>query len=451
VDVETRLRDGVRWVESDKGARWAFRAAMVGAVLVLYIVGRHQWFIRDDWAFIFTRERVHQASGLDTMLFMAQDGHWMTGPILIFRGLHAVFGVGSYWPYMIPMMACHLGTAVMIRVLCLRVGVSAWTATILATMFAVFGSGWENIVFAIQLTYNMSLLGFLVHLWLIDHDGPPDWRDWVGVGVGLIAVSSSGFGAFIILGTLVFMVMRRRWRAAAIATVPTTLSLGWWWLFWGQDPAGDALQSSVGNVPAYVDRGFIAVFHALTTPDTLVGVAMLATLAVTLWRQRDARSHDLLLALGVTSVTIYIGLGLQRSGFGVDTAANSRYVYMVAALLIPAFGIAVDLLARLAPAAQRAGQLLLIAAIGMNISALRSNGNDWANRANAERNILELVATSPATATAPKDLSPLPDFSPDVQIRDIAELVADGAIQPRPVSTPAEQSLVDKALNHSTP
>jgi hypothetical protein len=297
----------------------------------------------------------------------------------------------------------------------------------------------------------MSLLGFLVHLWLIDHDGPPDWRDWVGVGVGLVAVSSSGFGAFIILGTLVFMVMRRRWRAAAIATVPTTLALGWWWLFWGQDPAGDALQSSVGNVPAYVDRGFIAVFHALTTPDTLVGVAMLATLAVTLWRQRDARAHDLLLALGVTAVTIYIGLGLQRSGFGVDTAANSRYVYMVAALLIPAFGIAVDLLARLAPAAQRAGQLLLVAAIGMNISALRSNGNEWAHRANAERNILELVATSPTAATVGQDLSPLPDFSPDVQIRDIAELVADGAIQPRPVSTPAEQSLVDKALNHTAP
>jgi hypothetical protein len=247
------------------------------------------------------------------------------------------------------------------------------------------------------------------------------------------------------------MVVRRRWKAAAIATVPTTLALGWWWLFWGHDPAGDALHSSVGNVPAYVDRGFIAVFHALTTPDTLVGVAMLATLAVTLWRQRDARSHDLLLALGITSVTIYIGLGLQRGGFGVDTAANSRYVYMVAALLIPAFGIAVDLLARLAPAAQRAGQLLLIAAIGMNISALRSNGNEWANRANAERNILELVAASPATATVGHDVSPLPDFSPDVQVRDIAELVADGAIQPRSASTPAEQSLVDKALDHAAP
>ena len=48
--------------------------------IVLYVGGRNQWFIRDDWAFLFTREKVHQASGLDDMLFQAQDGHWMTIP-----------------------------------------------------------------------------------------------------------------------------------------------------------------------------------------------------------------------------------------------------------------------------------------------------------------------------------------------------------------------------------
>ena len=85
------------------------------------------------------------------MLFTAQDGHWMTGPILIFRGIHAIFGTGSYWPYLIPTMACHLGIVVLVRQLMLRVGVAQWTATILAGMLAVFGSGWENIVFAIQL------------------------------------------------------------------------------------------------------------------------------------------------------------------------------------------------------------------------------------------------------------------------------------------------------------
>ena len=93
-----------------------------------------------------------------------------------------------------------------------------WLATILAGTLALFGSGWENIVFAIQLTYNLSLLGFLVHLALIDHDGPPDHRDGLGVIAGLVAVSSSGFGPFFVVGTLAFTLLRSRWTAAAIAT-----------------------------------------------------------------------------------------------------------------------------------------------------------------------------------------------------------------------------------------
>ncbi|MEO7370602.1 MAG: hypothetical protein ABIZ69_07060, partial [Ilumatobacteraceae bacterium] len=199
MDVEARVRRDVAWAGSDDGARWAFLLVLAGSVLVMYAVGRNQWFIRDDWAFIFTREKVHQASGLDAMLFMAQDGHWMTGPILIYRAIHAAFGTGSYWPYLLPTMACHVGITVMIRKLSIRVGVTPWTATILAGTFAVFGSGWENIVFAIQLTYNLSLLGFLVHLSLIDHEGPPDRRDALGVLAGLIAISSSGFGPFFVV------------------------------------------------------------------------------------------------------------------------------------------------------------------------------------------------------------------------------------------------------------
>jgi hypothetical protein len=449
VDVEARVRRDIAWARSDDGARWAFRAALVGALLILYIVGRHQWFIRDDWAFILTREKVHQASGLDAMLFMAQDGHWMTGPILIFRAIHAAFGIGSYWPYMIPMMACHLAITVMLRKFCLRVGVSEWTATILAATFAVFGSGWENIVFAIQLTYNLSLLGFLVHIYLIDHDGPPNRRDALGVVAGLIAVSSSGFGPFFIVGTLMFTVIRRRWRAAVIATGPTIVASAWWWIVWGQDPAGKSSRS-LAQVPAYVNRGLTAVFQGVTATASLVGIALVATLAVTLWRRRDARAHDLLATLVVTAVLMYIGVGLERSGFGVETAANSRYVYMGAALLIPAFGIAVDQLARLGSPALWAGRLLLIGATAMNVGALRSNGDEWANRAAGERNLLGLVAASPVLSTVNPAVAPL-SFSPDVRIEDLPALIADGAIQPHPATTPAEQAQVDVALSQAPP
>ena len=449
MDVERRLRRGVAWAGSDDGARWAFRALLAGAVVLLYIVGRNQWFIRDDWAFVFTRERIHQNTGLADMLFIAQDGHWMTIPIVAYRIIHAIFGTGSYWPYLIPTMACHLGIAVLVRKLSLRVGVSPWTATILAGTLAVFGSGWENIVFAIQLVYNLSLLAFLAHLILIDHDGPPDRRDALGVVAGLVAVASSGFGPFFIVGTLLFMALRRRWKAAAIATIPTALASGWWWLFWGQDPAGGSSRS-LSQMPPYVNHGLSAVFQGLTATASLVGISMLATIALLLWRRRDSAAHDLMFSLAVTATLIYIGLGIERAGLGVETAANSRYVYVAAALLIPAFGIAVDQLGRIASPALWAGRLLLVAATAMNISALRSNGNDWANRAIAERNVLELVAASPALSTVEGGVAPLP-FSPDLRILDIPELIADGAIHPRAAATPTEQSAVDAALSQPVP
>ena len=449
MDVERRLRRGVAWAGSDDGARWAFRAVLAGAIVVLYLVGRNQWFIRDDWAFVFTRERIHQNTGLADMLFIAQDGHWMTIPIVAYRIIHAIFGTGSYWPYLIPTMACHLGIAVLVRKLSLRVGVSPWTATILAGTLAVFGSGWENIVFAIQLVYNLSLLAFLAHLILIDHDGPPDRRDALGVVAGLVAVASSGFGPFFIVGTLLFMALRRRWKAAAIATIPTALASGWWWLFWGQDPAGGSSRS-LSQMPPYVNRGLSAVFQGLTATASLVGISMLATIAILLWRRRDSAAHDLMFSLAVTATLIYIGLGIERAGLGVETAANSRYVYVAAALLIPAFGIAVDQLGRIASPALWAGRLLLVAATAMNISALRSNGNDWANRAIAERNVLELVAASPALSTVEGGVAPLP-FSPDLRILDIPELIADGAIHPHAAATPIEQSAVDAALSQPVP
>jgi hypothetical protein len=42
-------------------------------------------------------------------------------------------------------------------------------------------------------------------------------------------------------------------------------------------------------------------------------------------------------------------------------------------------------------------------------------------------------------------------FSPDLRIIDIPELIADGAIHPRPAATPAEQSAVDAALSQPVP
>ena len=86
----------------------------------------------------------------------------------------------------------------------------------------------------------------------------------------------------------------------------------------------------------------------------------------------------------------------------------------------------------------------------MNVGALKSNGDDWAARSAEERNLLELIAASPTTPAVDTPTSLLP-FSPDLDIGDLPELVADGAIHPRAAATPEEQALVAKALSQPAP
>ena len=85
--VERRGRTALAWAASDTGAIWAFRIALAISALVYWVVGRRQWFIRDDWAFLLSRQALRVTRGIDDWLLTAQDGHWMTPPLLIFRGL----------------------------------------------------------------------------------------------------------------------------------------------------------------------------------------------------------------------------------------------------------------------------------------------------------------------------------------------------------------------------
>ena len=222
--LEARGRTALARVAGDTGAEWAFRVALVVSAVVFWVVGRRQWFIRDDWAFLLSRQALRATRGIDDWLLTAQDGHWMTPPLLVFRGLQNVFGMGSYWPYLTVNLALHVGAVLLVRVLCRRWGVSPWTSTLLCSILLVFGGGWMNIVFAVQITYNLSLVCFLAQVLLADHDGPIDRRDWLGAALGVLGVMSSGFGPFFIAGMAALLVLRGRWRAAAIAVlVPAML------------------------------------------------------------------------------------------------------------------------------------------------------------------------------------------------------------------------------------
>lgn len=443
--LEARVRRIAAFVRSEAGARWAFRAALVVAIGIYAFVGRHQWFTRDDWASLITREAAHRTKGLGNFLFKPQDGHWMTVPVVVYDTTRRIFGLGSYWPFLIPTLVAHVVAVLLIRLLCLRYHVSAWTTTLLCSMLLVFGSGWENIVFAIQITYNFSLVAFLAQLVLIDHDGPVDRRDYAAAALAVVGVMSSGFGPIFMVGIFVVLVVRRRWKALIVALVPQAVAYAWWYLSWARDDVSSVPSGNKSQVPAFVVRGIAATLDALTAFPGLGAVAIVATLAVVLTRRFGDRTQSMFVALAATAVFMFVAIGYQRVGFGVEIAASSRYVHIAAILLAPAFGRAVDQLVRVAREARWAGLGVLCAAIGLNVSILVERSNRWAVLSGGERRTFELIAGSGLIGQADPNRYVFLD-SPDVNVASIAYLVEQGALDPLVPATPGDVQLVRSSL-----
>ena len=447
--LELRARRCVAWAASDEGAKWAFRLVLVLAVGVFWIIGRHQWFTRDDWGLILTREHVLDHEGWSTWLFDAQDGHWLAIPTLIYHVLLKTVGIHSYWPFLLTAMASHVAAVFLARTGCRRVGVTAWTTTLVCSTLLLFGSGWDNIVFAIQVCYNLSLVLFLAQLLLVDHDGPLDRRDYIGAVFGVLGMMTSGFGPIFMVGIATLLVLRRRWKALAVAIVPQALVYGWWLLTWASDDVAHKMPGDKAQVPAFVVRGITATFEGLLVFTSLAGVAILATTGFALWRGIPWTSRRLTLALATTVTVMFAAIGWERIGFGVFSAASTRYVHVAAIVIAPAFALAVDQLGRLAIDARWAGRLVLLAAFAVNVGALRTNSAQWAIASRDEKRLLELIVGSGLAAQVPPTTSVLVN-SPNVHVYELPWLVEKRALQPK-TPTAADLARVRAALGLPAP
>ena len=421
----------------------AFGIAIGLSLVVFWIVGRYQWFIRDDWAFVLTRAKLQTAFGLDDALLTPQDGHLMAVPILSYRAIDWLVGADSYGPFLALLLLSHVGCVIAARQLCRRVGVTAWMSTLVATVLLVFGTGWENILFAVQITYNFSLLAFLLQLLLVDHRGRVDRRDAAGSAIAMVGIFSSGFGPFFIVGVAGLLASRRRWTAGLLACGPQFVVWSWWWLTWGADPAGSTGEPTIRSVARFVKDGLLETFGGLTGSAALAGTGAVAATAIVVWRGIGMRQRTMLIALWTTSLAMFVGIGFQRSDVLAGTA--SRYAYMAAFLLAVPLALAFDQAGRFAPWARWVPRVVLVLAIGRNAVLLSDRGRDWAARSDAERITLELIAGTDVPPTVDPAVILL-DFSPDVRLADVLVLVDEGTIEPRRPTTDEERQRVADVL-----
>jgi len=463
-EPDARSGDGDRDAGENKDAAsgapdWSARAAL--ATFVVYLVvaffvlllhfGEGHWFAGDEWGFLVGRS-LSDPIGLLT----PQNQHWSTVPIVIYQVLYALFGLDSYLPYMGVTIALHLTLVALLRVVMRRAGVGPWVATLVASIFVLFGTGEQNILLGVQISMVASMVFGLVQLVLADHDGAWNRRDWFGLAAGALAIMSSSIGIPMVVIVGIAVLIRRGWRAAALQTIPLgTLYVVWYVSQRGvlsQSPTGSA---DVAGIAGWVGTASVAVLDGLTPHPAvaaLLVVIFVGGLALA-WlpfdRDRFRRTAAGPAALLVGSLVLTVVIAFQRLALiafaGPDIPRSSRYIAMATALALPALGVATDAVVRRWRWSAPLVAVVLLAGIPANIEAF-SNAElfSTAEFQQSQRQFVLAVAASPLLREVPRDVRPDPlVYGPDlVTVGAVIDAVDQGKLQP---ATDVERAVRDKA------
>jgi hypothetical protein len=407
---------------ADLSARLAllvFVVAGIYMVVAVPVVARHQWFFHDEWDFLATRS----AGNLNDLL-RPNFGHWVTLPILLYRGLFNLFGLRTYLPYQLPVDVLHFTAAALLRVVMRRAGVGPWIATAAAGLYALFGSGYEDLAWGFQVTFVGALVFGLTQLILADYDGPIDRRDWLGLSAGFLSLLCASGLAIIMVAVVGVAALVRRGRAvAAFHTVPLALIYGVWWLLVGRHYRGLVSSSALTRLPAIVDwvnNEVSATFEAMGQVPGL-GVVMGGVLIVGFvlaWRSRNGEERRTLTATGALLIgaLIFLAVGAwQRATPNLPGyATDSHFLDVLAALVLPGIAVAADAIARRWRVLLPVMLALLLIGIPGNLRHLGNSGGpgglEAASWQIATRDELLRAAYLPGADALPRSDQPDPYF-----------------------------------------
>lgn len=388
----------------------------VTALPVLLHTGQKRWFYGDDWFFlVFTTK-----GGLRTALETNSYGHWMTIPILAYRLLWWLFGLRHFTAFLLLVIVLHLTTAALLRAVMRRCGAGPWISTIAASMLVFFGPGAYDILLPVQITFDAALVFGLTHLLLVDHDGKVDRRDVVGLVCGLAGLMCSNVSIAMVATVGLAVLLRRGWRPALLHTVPLgAIYIAWWSIYAGRAHHLVGQRAPVSRLVPFIWKGLRTTFEELGH-FPIVGLLLAAIFVVGLaiaWTQITgiSRRRSTAAAALVGGAVIFIGsAGLLRASPSIthDSRYASRYVYISAAMLLPALAVATTALIRrwrrLAPIAT----IALIVGLPGNYHALNAFVANGANFPRKYKHSFLVLAHSPVLRRLPPRLSVPPASSP---------------------------------------
>ncbi len=396
---------------------------LAAAAVFLLWVNRHQWFDIDEWAWVADRGVV----GSPVLgLLEPHNEHWSTMPIAVWRGLFTVFGVRTYTPYLVVLIGAHLVTAHLLWRLLLRVRVDAYVATLACVPFLVLGAGWENLLQAFQFSVIVPLALGLGALLVMPDRGPLGRRDLIAIAMLVVALTWSGVAVTMVVVVGLFALLTRGVAVAAATVVPPAVVYLAWYAGWGHDVGGrdpDPLTVAIQKLPEFVWEGLTSAVDDVAGvvgvgAVVLVLLGVFVALRIRPQEPADAR----VLATTVGAVVFLTLTGVRRTSFGIETAGSARYVYVVAALLLPVAALAVDRALRGRPLRATVLVAVTVVLVGVQVSELNDEAQRWAGIEQEQKHRIMAAAELALEDDVFLSLTPAPTFSPDLTLVELLRL-----------------------------
>ena len=416
-----------------------FALVLAAAFAVLLAIGRYRWFTHDEWDYLAGRD-----GGDLWNVLIPHNEHWSTLPILTYRVLFRFVGLHSYLPYRVVLLALHLTAAALLRVVMRRAGVGPWIATGAALSLVFFGSGSENILWAVQIGFIGALVLGLAQLLLADHDGPVDHRDWLGLLAGFAGLLCSSVALTMVGVVGLATLVRRGWRPAVLHTAPLVAVYAIWFRAFEDETTAQGVGythyavSSPQEVARFVATGVSAAFDGIgQVPGVgwVLGIILVVGLFLA-WRRLDGAERRARLAMPAALLTgAFVSLcitGIARAAaFGSEFARTGRYLYVFVALSLPALGVAADAVARrwsvLAPVALA----VFLVGIPGNVDALLQRRRSELSFQTENRRLILTLPRVPAAHEVPRSTRPEQQLAKPLTLGWLLDGVASGRI-PKP-------------------
>jgi len=300
---------------------------VIAAVLVsgtILLLTRGYTFYFDEWTFILSAPDWTLAT-----YFQPYNGHPAMLTRLIYTALLATVGLRSYLPYMAVLLALHAtSSALLFELMRRRAGdlISIGCAALLL----VIGAGWENLLWAFQMSFVGSVacgLGALLAL-----ECSARWRMPIVAALLTVSLTFSAIGLFFGLAIAVRLVGTRGGREDLLWLVPVGVLFGTWFLAYGLHGVGSAAGTSTTNLsvlPLYTLWGLGASVAGIIGEGGWLGILVLvlaaAAVGYTWWR---GGFDSFALGIAIALAAFYVVTGLVRGQIGYEQSGAGRYVYV---------------------------------------------------------------------------------------------------------------------------